>query len=1099
MKLSRVVLAALSAFPISAPVSAQIIPIYSRAYGTCSDGNKTIITAGVASSATTPVIRSYPSCTVTVYSPGTTTPAVIFSDSTGTPKANPFTANTTGNWFFYGKNGSYDVRLSGGGIPTPFTLGDIPLFNIGDYHPELVLAYAQAGNAGVIGAYNPSGTFYSGFTTGPTTSTMLWTLPSADGVGCLSSNGSFVLSFVPCGGGGGGGVTPGGVTQSIQFNNGSGGFGGDGNLLWDGLTKVMSATGTAGTPVIRANGGYILANGGIVSNVGSWQGFNTDKDGGLFRGMHIAQSVAGNMGGYVAIAPITYDNFPAPLTGLASFGLHNGLLWVSGTNPAPPDITNGLNTNLYINAAGGFATGNSIFNSIQAPAGGVHAKSLTATNYIQSGSSNGPPSTTTNDAFHPGALYYDTAIGAEQVYTGAGWVSLGSGGSGGGSPGGSNTSVQFKAGPTTFGGDTFFFYNTTQHLLTVNALDSTHAGMAVGNGYMQADAGFLSGACTRYNCFQAASNISGSLIGGMAARSFSATTYIEAGNSSGIPTATTGDTFNAGAMFWDTTGAGGMKVYNGSAWVSLAGGSGAPGGSNTSVQFNSSGTFGGDTFFFYNTGTHLVTVVTPSSTTAGLAVGPGYIQSDAGFLSGSCNRYNCFQATSTISGTLTGGMAAVSFTATKYVQAGNYTGTVASGPPLTTSDTFQAGALSYNTTTGCLAVYSGSAWGCTGGGGGSGTPGGANTNVQYNNSGSFGGSGNFIWNNTLAQLTITGIGGSTDTMNAGANYVNSLDSGVAGHTLWALAKFSGAGILKLSNGTGTGGIDGNGATILATATDGQVQGVLYKATNTATNLTFANSNANFLVNGAGAVSAVGVFSATGPTGGFNVTNNNANNSFQSTGGINLGVGGTGFGGLWINGSGVINGVGYFVGPGVSTQVALITATSSGNLLSITNSGTGFGISDTSTTGSSFYKALIGGGGVTSYKALATTGQGIPAIHYATGLTGQTAAISTQQITIGGAAPAAGWYRVSMSASCRSTGASPTGFVSVILGAVNGVYQGFPSFNINCDTGPYINTVVRLMYTDGTTSASCNGMCWSTTGTALSNAVYEIGVMAERIN
>jgi hypothetical protein len=42
------------------------------------------------------------------------------------------------------------------------------------------------------------------------------------------------------------------------------------------------------------------------------------------------------------------------------------------------------------------------------------------------------------------------------------------------------------------------------------------------------------------------------------------------------------------------------------------------------------------------------------------------------------------------------------------------------------------------------------------GGGGGGTPGGADTQIQFNNAGSFGGSTNFIWDNTTGTLTVTG-------------------------------------------------------------------------------------------------------------------------------------------------------------------------------------------------------------------------------------------------------------------------------------------------------------------------------------------------------
>jgi nitrous oxidase accessory protein NosD len=49
--------------------------------------------------------------------------ATIYSDNSGTVKANPFTAGTDSTWFFYANPGNYDVKFSGGGIANPFTLG----------------------------------------------------------------------------------------------------------------------------------------------------------------------------------------------------------------------------------------------------------------------------------------------------------------------------------------------------------------------------------------------------------------------------------------------------------------------------------------------------------------------------------------------------------------------------------------------------------------------------------------------------------------------------------------------------------------------------------------------------------------------------------------------------------------------------------------------------------------------------------------------------------------------------------------------------------------------------------------------------------------
>lgn len=88
------------------------------ATGWCGQGGFVVVTGGVNS--TTKVMRSFPSCTITVYLAGTSTPATIYSDNSSTPLANPFAANISGQWTFYAADAAYDVQLSGAGIPTPF-------------------------------------------------------------------------------------------------------------------------------------------------------------------------------------------------------------------------------------------------------------------------------------------------------------------------------------------------------------------------------------------------------------------------------------------------------------------------------------------------------------------------------------------------------------------------------------------------------------------------------------------------------------------------------------------------------------------------------------------------------------------------------------------------------------------------------------------------------------------------------------------------------------------------------------------------------------------------------------------------------------------
>ncbi len=92
--------------------------------GIAEQGGANIVTSGTT--ATTESVITYPSCTVTVYEAGTTNLASIFSDNGVTPKANPFTASAIdASWFFHALSGEYDVRFSGTGINTPYTISGL--------------------------------------------------------------------------------------------------------------------------------------------------------------------------------------------------------------------------------------------------------------------------------------------------------------------------------------------------------------------------------------------------------------------------------------------------------------------------------------------------------------------------------------------------------------------------------------------------------------------------------------------------------------------------------------------------------------------------------------------------------------------------------------------------------------------------------------------------------------------------------------------------------------------------------------------------------------------------------------------------------------
>lgn len=478
--------------------------------------------------------------------------------------------------------------------------------------------------------------------------------------------------------------------------------------------KVASVNGIAAQAALNVNNGWIYSSGGLVTDVHSWQAINSNTDGGLLRGFHIGQNTTNTKGGYIALAPVTYNPYnsgttcydewgnivtqPLPLDGLSAFGAHDTIMWVS-TSPTMDghcgaslnvDLDYGLNINSYFFARGGLATDVVAYNSIQSLKGGAYlALGLTADQGVYL--ANHASSSTLNPL---AAGYGGIAHKSGTQYwlwndTTSAWSSVDLAAS---SPGGADTQVQFNnAG--SFGGSSNLIWNNSSKLLQVTTLTSGVAGMTVQNGYMQADGGFLasSGVATLYNAIQAPS-------GGLYGKSLTALNYIQTGHSAGTPTPTSGDSFHAGAFYWDDT-AGAAKIYNGSSWTSLSGGSVA--GSDTQVQFNNAGAFGASSNLTWNNSSKVLTITASSSSAAGVAVGTGFVQADAGFLatSGTATNYNAIQAPG-------GGVYAKSLTALYYVDIGESYG----APTMTYGDTLRAGKLYWDASVSAPKIYNGSSW-----------------------------------------------------------------------------------------------------------------------------------------------------------------------------------------------------------------------------------------------------------------------------------------------------------------------------------------------------------------------------------------------------
>lgn len=94
-----------------------------RIQGYVEQGGNTVTTSLFVSS--TKVQKSFPGALVTVYLTGTTTTVSLFDVSTGAPIGNPLTADSHGFFQALVASGLYDIKFSGSGITTPWTISGV--------------------------------------------------------------------------------------------------------------------------------------------------------------------------------------------------------------------------------------------------------------------------------------------------------------------------------------------------------------------------------------------------------------------------------------------------------------------------------------------------------------------------------------------------------------------------------------------------------------------------------------------------------------------------------------------------------------------------------------------------------------------------------------------------------------------------------------------------------------------------------------------------------------------------------------------------------------------------------------------------------------
>jgi hypothetical protein len=273
-----------------------------------------------------------------------------------------------------------------------------------------------------------------------------FTWPGVDGTSgqALITNGGGVLSFATITGTG---CAIGGLSDKQVLYDKSGACGGDNNILWDYTNQKLTITETAN------NSGLIMAG-------GSYQALYSDTDGTKFRGHLVLQNVAATLGGYIDLAPITYNPYdsgttcldefgnvvqqPVELPGY-TFGNNDTVMWV-GTSPLMPNTpynigvahncgatisqaqtpfqgAYGLNISTYV-LAPNIATWSNAFNSFQALTGGSYVRLLSVADQSFSMEQHASaPNALSNGCVMSGAPFFDTHPAGQDCYGGLAYKS----------------------------------------------------------------------------------------------------------------------------------------------------------------------------------------------------------------------------------------------------------------------------------------------------------------------------------------------------------------------------------------------------------------------------------------------------------------------------------------------------------------------------------------------------------------------------------------------------------------------------------------------------------------------------------------------------
>lgn len=353
------------------------------------------------------------------------------------------------------------------------------------------------------------------------------------------------------------------------------------------------SVGIPAVPVVDANGNVISNFNNFAGNVSA----NKVYANAFFfaNGSPYVPNAGGNTtelqyninGSFGGISTATYDGFTLTLGAASDISITGGLngyflqtdgsgnlTWAAGGGGGGNGSPGGANTQIQFNNAGVFG-GDSGFTYDNI------TNTMEVINFNTTGEAN------------LGSIANITITGGSAGYVlrtdGAGNLSWVAGGGGGnGTPGGTNTQVQFNDEDSFAGNATFTFDKTTGIL----AIPIVNATTVSANGFQTA--GNVTAGNIKANTL---ANIAGNLrVSGNVNFSGAANVTLGSVANLHISGGTNGyvlTTNGLGDLSWEAGG---------------GGGNGTPGGSNTQIQFNDNGSFGGSPYFTFNNFTHEVQV-----------------------------------------------------------------------------------------------------------------------------------------------------------------------------------------------------------------------------------------------------------------------------------------------------------------------------------------------------------------------------------------------------------------------------------------------------------------------------------------------------------